>query len=112
MTLRELLLSVSDNKYTKLDIYQKLLNTKPEYGANRHIEVKKLDDRIVVTNVHIGSLGDILTYHLDIDPNLNISKELLLESILTEMSPQIYTDFEQSKFWDEMTDLQKAKIIR
>ena len=91
MTLRELLLSVGAEQYADSQLYQELLKVKPEYGSNRSIEVKLVDGNIVVTNVHVGSHGDIITYRIDVDPELKISKTQLL---------------------DEMTNLQKAKIIR
>ena len=112
MTLRELLLSVDAEQYADSQLYQKLLKVKPEYGSNRSIEVKLADGNIVVTNVHVGSHGDIVTYRIDIDPELKISKIQLLDAILKEMSSEGYDEMEQSDFWTEMTNLQKAKIIR
>ena len=71
-----------------------------------------MDGRMAVTNVHVGSLGDILTYRIVVAPELNISKNQLLDAILREMSADGFTDAEQSSFWTEMTNLQKAKIVR
>ena len=62
MTLRELIHSVDAEQYADSPIYQKLLTVKPEYGLSRKVEVKLLNGEIAVTNVHLGSLGDILTY--------------------------------------------------
>ena len=45
-------------------MYQRLRETKPEYGSNRRIQIKLVDGEGTVTNVHVGSLGDILTYFL------------------------------------------------
>ena len=112
MTLRELLLSVDAEQYADSQLYQELLKVKPEYGSNRSIEVKLADGNIVVTNVHVGSHGDIVTYRIDIDPELKVSKIQLLDAILKEMSPEGFNETDQSDFWDEMTNLQKAKIIR
>lgn len=122
MTLRELILSVDaeqptvagqrEKQYADSRLYQELLNVKPEYGSNRSIGVKLIDGKIVVTNVHVGSLGDIITYPIDIDPELKVSKIQLLDAILKEMSSDGFSDSEQSDFWTEMTNLQKAKIIR
>ena len=112
MTLRELLLSVDAERYTDSQLFQELLRVKPEFGPNRSIEVKLVDGKIVVTNVHVGSLGDIVTYRIDVDPELKISKIQLLDAILKEMSSDGFNETEQSDFWTEMTNLQKAKIIR
>lgn len=112
MTLRELILSVDAEQYSDSPLYQRLRETKPEYGSNRHIEVRLIDGEIAVTNVHVGSLGDILTYPIDVAPDLNISKTQLLDAILREMSSEGVSDSEQSDFWTEMTNLQRAKIIR
>ena len=112
MTLRELILSVDAEQYSASALYQRLRETKPEYGSNRHIEVRLIDGEIAVTNVHVGSLGDILTYPIDVAPDLNISKTQLLDAILREMSSDGFNETEQSDFWTEMTNLQKAKIIR
>ena len=87
MTLRELIFSVDSEQYSDSAIYQKLRETKPEYGSNRHVQVKLIDGKIAVTNAHIGSLGDILTYSIDVEPDLNISKVQLLDAILMNFLP-------------------------
>ena len=112
MTLRNLLLSVNPEQYADSQLYQELLKVKPEYGSNRSIEVKLVDGNIIVTNVHVGSHGDIITYRIDVDPELKISKTQLLDAILREMSTEGFNETDQSDFWTEMTNLQKAKIIR
>ena len=112
MTLRELIISVDSEQYNNSLLYQKLRETKPEYGASRHIQVTAVRGDIVVTNCHVGSLGDILTYPIDVAPELNISKVQLLDAILHELSSEGFTDEEQDEFWDDFDNLQKAKIIR
>ena len=112
MTLKELLSSVSAEEYTDYPLYQELLRVKPEYGSCRHIEVKMVNGDVAVYNVHIGSLGDIVTYPIDVDPDLQVTKIQLLDAILAEMTSQNYGEEEQSEFWNDMTNLQKAKIIR
>ena len=79
---------------------------------NRKIEVKLLNGEIAVTNVHLGSLGDILTYPIDVAPDLEITKIQLLDAILKELSIGGFSDSDQSDFWNEMTNLQKARILR
>ncbi len=110
MTLRELLLSVDTEQYA--DLYHELLKVKPEYGSNRSIGIKLKNGSIVVTNVHVGSPGDIITYKIDVDPELKASKMQLLDAILNEMSSEGFNETDHSDFWTEMTNLQKAKIIR
>ena len=112
MTLKELINSVDSEEYSDSPLFQKLRETKPEYGSNRHIEVKLLNGEVVVTNAHVGSIGDILTYPINVAPDLKITKVQLLDMILKEIASDGYTDGEQSEFWDDMTNLQKAKIIR
>ena len=112
MTLRELIQSVDSEQYSDSPLYQKLCETKPEYGSNRHIQVKLVGGEITITNVHVGSMGDIITYPIDVDPDLNISKVQLLDAILHELSSNGFSDSEVSDFWDDMMDLRKAKNIR
>ena len=112
MTLKELLQSIDSEHYSKSTLFQKLISTKPEYGASRHIQVAEADGNIIVSGVHVGSMGDILTYSIDVDPNLNISKAQLLDAILKELSADGFTAPEQESFWNDFDDLQKAKIIR
>ena len=109
MTLRELILSTDAEEYANVPLYQQLRNVKPEYGSDRHIEVKVSDGSLIVTNAHIGSLGDIVNYPIDVDPDLQVTKIQLLDAILKEMSSG---GFDDGDFWNEMTNLQKAKIIR
>ncbi|MBP3842684.1 MAG: hypothetical protein J6E29_03470 [Prevotella sp.] len=112
MTLRELLLSVDTEQYADSQLYHELLKVKPEYGSNRSIGIKQENGSIVVTNVHVGSIGDIITYKIDVDPELKASKLQLLDAILKEMSSNGFNETDHSDFWTEMTNLQKAKIIR
>ena len=110
MTLRELILSTDAEEYANVPpLYQQLRTIKPEYGSSKRIEVRQSEGKLVVTNVHIGSLGDIVTYPIDVDPDLNVTKVQLLDAILKEMSSG---GFDDGEFWNEMTNLQKAKIIR
>ena len=94
MTLKELLSSVSAEEYTDYPLYQELLKVKPEYGSSRHIEVKMVNGEIAIYNVHIGSLGDIVTYPIDVDPDLQVTKIQLLDAILAEMTSQNYGEEE------------------
>ena len=124
MTLRELIHSVDSEQYSDSSLYQKLRETKPEYGSNRHIQVKLVNGEVVITNVHVGSLGDILTYQIDVAPDLQVTKMQLLDEILKEMSSNAFSDEEQAEFWDDFDrsatigdacqskNLQKAKIVR
>ena len=112
MTLRELINSVDTEQYSDNQLYQKLREIKPEYGSRKHIQVKVVDGDIAITNLHVGSLGDILTYPIDVDPDLNISKIQLLDAILHELSSDGFTESEASDFWSDFDNLQKAKIVR
>jgi hypothetical protein len=112
MTLRELINSVDSKQYSDNALYQKLRETKPEYGSSRHIQVKIVDGKIAVTNAHVGSLGDILTYPIDVEPDLKISKVQLLDTILHELSSNGFSESEESDFWSDFDNLQKAKIVR
>ena len=112
MTLRELLNSVDAEHYSDSPLFQKLISTKPEYGASRHIQVAEADGNIIVSGVHVGSMGDILTYSIDVAPNLNVSKTQMLDAILKELSADGFSAPEQQDFWNDFDDLQKAKNIR
>ena len=89
-----------------------MADIKAEYGSNRHIQVKLVDGDIAISNCHVGSLGDIITYPIDIAPELNISKVKLLDAILHELSSNGFSDSEVSDFWNDFDNLQKAKIVR
>lgn len=112
MTLRALINSVDSEQYSESALYQRLRETKPEYGSNRRIEVKLVNGEITITDVHVGSLGDILTYQIDVAPDLQMTKTQLLDEILKEMSSNAFSDEEQAKFWNDFDNLQKAKIVR
>ena len=112
MTLRELINSVDEEHYSDSPLFQKLISTKPEYGASRHIQVAEAGGNIIVSGVHVGSMGDILTYSIDVAPNLNVSKTQLLDAILEELSADGFSAPDQEDFWDDFDNLQKAKIIR
>jgi hypothetical protein len=112
MTLRELIFSVDAEEYADSQLFQELLKVKPEFGSNRSIGVKLVNGNVAVTNVHVGSLGDVITYRIDVDPELKVTKIPLLDAILRELSTEGFDETEQSDFWTEMTNLQKAKIIR
>ena len=54
MTLRELIQSVDSEQYSDSPLYQKLCETKPEYGSNRRIQVKLVDGEIAITRSTFG----------------------------------------------------------
>ena len=110
MTLRELINTVDSGQYSDNALYQKLRDTKPEYGFNRHLQVKVVDSNITITNAHVGSLGDILTYSIDVNPDMNISKEQLFDAILHELSDNGFSESEESDFWTDFDNLQKPKL--
>ena len=112
MTLRELIQSVDSEQYSDSQLYQELCGTKPEFGSNKRIHVKLVNGEMAITNVHVGSMGDIITYPIDVDPDLNISKVQLLDAILHELSSNGFSDSEASDFWSDFDNLQKAKIVR
>ncbi len=112
MTLRELLQSVDAEAYTGIPLYDELLKTKPEYGSSNRIKVKVLNGEITVSNVHVGSLGDIVACPVDVAPDLQVTKMQLLDAILNEMSHEGFTETDADDFWDDMMDLRKAKNIR
>ena len=99
MILRELINSVNSEKYSDNQLYQKLRKIKPEYGSNRHIQVKMVDGDIAITNLHVGSLGDIVACTIDVDPDLNISKIQLMDAILKELSADGFSESEAFEFW-------------
>ncbi len=82
MTLRDLLQAVDAEDYASNPLFQELLNTKPEYGSNIRIEVKQKDGELVVSNVHVGSYGDIVAARINITPELQLTKTQLLDAIL------------------------------
>jgi hypothetical protein len=112
MTIRELINSVDSEQDSDSPLSQELRETKPEYGSNRRIQVKLVNGEVTITNVHIGSLGDILTYQIDVAPDLRVTKTQLLDEILKEMSSNTFSDEDQAEFWDDFDNLQKAKIVR
>jgi len=112
MTLRELLQSVDAEAYASVPLYEELLNTKPEYGSGNRIEVKLINGEIAVSNVHVGSLGDIVASPIDVATDLQVTKMQLMDAILKEMSHEGFTETDADDFWDDMMDLRKAKNIR
>ena len=112
MTLRKLLQSVDAEAYASIPLYEELLKTKPEYGSDNRILVKVLNGEIAVSNVHVGSLGDIVACPIDVAPDLQVTKMQLLDAIIKEMSHEGFTETDADDFWDDMMDLRKAKNIR
>ena len=93
MTLRELLQSVDAEAYASVPLFD-------------------LNGEIAVSNVHVGSLGDIVACPIDVAPDLQVTKMQLLDAILKEMSHEGFTETDADDFWDDMMDLRKAKNIR
>ena len=112
MTLRQLLVSVDAEKYKNHPLFQQLLSVRPEFGTVRRIAVRQQDGYLSVTNVHLGSLGDIVSYPIDVEDGICISNDDLLCAILGELSRNGFSDTDNTDFWNGMTDLQKAKLLR
>ena len=66
--------SVDAEAYASIPLFDELLNTKPEYGSGNRIEVKLINGEIAVSNVHVGSLGDIVACPIDVAPDLQVTK--------------------------------------
>lgn len=112
MTLRQLVLSVDKELFARNPLYLQILNVKPEYGSGRTICIRQKDNVLTVSNVHIGSLGDIVTYNIAIEQGVDISNEQLLYAIIQEMSRNGFNESDNQEFWNEMDNLQKAKLLR
>ena len=112
MTLRQLIQSVTPNDYQNNALFRQLKDVKPEFGANIRIQVRKNGGTISVTNVHVGSPGDIVASPIDVEDGLHLTDDELLKAILDEMANEGFTDADAEVFWGDMTDLQKAKIVR
>lgn len=112
MTLRDLIKSVDAEQYADNALFQKLCVAQPEYGSPLRIKVKRVGERIAITNTHIGSLGDRLMYPIDVDPELNITKAQLLDLILKEMSIDGFGEADNNEYWNDFDNLQKAKLLR
>ena len=112
MTLRQLILFVSESDFRDNTLFQQLKDVKPEYGSNIRIKVYKRGDAISVTNVHVGSLGDIVACPIDMADDLHLSDNELLKVIVDAMANGGFTEADSDMFWDDMMDLQKAKNIR
>ncbi len=112
MTLRQLIQSVTPDNFKNNALFLQLKDIRPEYGANIRIKVRRNGDTISVTNVHVGSLGDIVASPIDVEDGLRLTDDELLTAILDEMSNEGFTEADADAFWDDMTDLQNAKIVR
>jgi hypothetical protein len=112
MTLKDLMQSVNETEFRDNKLFLQLREVKPGYGSNIRISVRKVGDRVVVTNVHVGSHGDIVSSPIDIAADIHLTDTELLSAILDEMANERFTDTDSDEFWDDMMDLQKAKIIR
>ena len=112
MTLRQLIQSVSESDFRDNTLFLQLKDVKPECGSNIRIKVYKRGDAISVTNVHVGSIDDIVASPIDMADDLHLSDNELLKVILDAMAKGGFTEADSEMFWDDMMDLQKAKIIR
>jgi hypothetical protein len=112
MTLKQLILSVNPIDFQSNALFQQLKEIKPEYGSGVRIKVCKKGDTVSVTNVHVGSHGDIVASPIDVADETYLTDKELLKAILDEMSNEGFTEADADVFWDDMTDLQKAKIVR
>lgn len=112
MRLRDLILSVDETQFHDIPLFRQLKSVKPEYGTSLHINVRLSGELVNVTNVHVGTLGDMLAGMVDVAPEVRLTNEQLLLEILKEMSRDGFTETEAADFWDEMKDISKAKIIR
>lgn len=112
MTLRQLACLVDKKIFENHPIYQQIITAKPEFGSGREIFIKNGKEGISVSNVHIGSIGDIITYNIAIEQGVDISNDQLLYAIIKEMSRNGFNESDSQEFWNEMDNLQRAKLLR
>jgi len=60
MTFRELINSVDSEQYSDSALYQKLRETKPEYGSNRHIQERLADSITAVYSFYTDIIEEPL----------------------------------------------------
>ena len=93
------------------DTYDTLMSTKPTYGnPDMKITVKDVDGEIAVCNTHLGAISDVVNYQLDVAPDVELTDEELAVVLLRALSAAI--DEENEDSWDDIMNLQKAKIVR
>lgn len=100
------------NEADKLrDTYETLTTVKPTYGnPDMKITVKEIDGEPAVCNTHLGAISDVVGYHLYIDKHVELTDEELAVLLLRTLSTAI--DEENEEAWDDIMNLQKAKIVR
>lgn len=93
------------------DTYETLMAVKPTYGnPDMKITVKEIDGEPAVCNTHLGAVSDVVGYHLAIDKHIELTDEELAVVLLRALSAAI--DEENEDAWDDIMNLQKAKIVR
>lgn len=94
-------------------IYYKVLSEGNQSSATPTVRsIITANGEIAVSNVHVGSLGDIVASSINVAPDLQVTKMQLLDAVLKEMSHEGFTETDADDFWDDMMDLRKAKNIR
>lgn len=68
--------------------------------------------RELLLSVDAEAYADSQLFQKLLNAKPKVSKTQILDAILTEMSSGGFDEAEQTDFWIEMTNLQKAKIIR
>lgn len=96
--------------------YNQMLNMRPTYGLpDMKLEVKK-DSRglTVVANAHLGSLSDVLGRQVSVAPNVLSGQSMTDVAVLClrELAADGFNDGDHERFWNEMDDLQRAKLLR
>jgi len=96
--------------------YQILCNIKPTYEFfDMTVGVKcSREGNIIVSNLHLGSLSDLAGRRFTIDPDCNISNIEAAGHIIYQVTEYNYRNEGESlsDLYEDMMDLQKAKIIR
>lgn len=96
-------------------ILKDVRTVKPTYGyPDLRTEVSMTEDgKVYASNLFFGSVSDIVVRKTDIPDDIKVSDCKLAASIITAMADTMNNYEDQNEFfWSDMTNLQKAKIIR
>ncbi len=104
-----------DTKFGEVErAFGEMADMKPTFGhITSPIEVKLLDGRLSVSNMHLGSTSDVLSHRMVIAPEVQASvPELVAECVYQLVGYQ--TSTERYRDGDEFDDLDPlmARIVR
>lgn len=95
--------------------FAEMKDLKPTFGfIDTVIDVKMLDGRLNVSNMHLGSTSDLMSHRLVVAPDVRASEQEILAACVYQLVAHeaLWVKYRDDDEFDDIDNPQTARIVR